>query len=644
MQNREEHNSTKQKRSYQRGDFQAWKHLDGDENAIREAEKLGLRCLVLVQSHDIYIEDDRFLKELVRRMIETVVTPGIPLSRIVYLATKHDEPVLDDPEDESSESKIIGKRTAVHIKIVDYVLGLGLTIGLSFDGATYQRSVLYQQYVNKIYGFRDPSDGAPCGIHVEDSTLLTSEEDTESGAKICTNRQFKKRIEENVHIEFSHGEIQNRNDVILYMMNYGIITYCSETTISVYSHEQNDSFSFKGGIFSLNSFEAHQQESNLLRKELGFPMAEPEPEQTNTIQEIEEFILNQAVSQEIRSRNDLIRQLSQSSDIIYVSKYKIIIQIKNEQKQYNLYGGLFSRDGLENFIRESGRQHTPESGDRITDGATDILRDHRIAERHQFHDAFHQSSTTELFRKLKTLYQAGKARFRTRFKKAERRLLNSLEASFKAHGLPDLDTLGFGVFFDPAPFPNFPEPPQGHCGPCNIPPVPIKDRIKDDSNAQGSRKERGSTSSSRSKLQAAANTDRRTDQALHKIPRRETLWLHPPRLERANNSNSKIKENNESKNDDRPSDWRSHLEGLLGLTSMFSGLKEQLERFRSRINEATRRRRRLTRDAELILRFVSGIKVETEQSIRVTNRHNQVPRFKDRKVGEKDRRFGKDIT
>ena len=149
MQPRVEHNKIKQQVAYHRADYQAWHHLDGEVEIVKEAERLGLRCIVMTVSFNIYIQDHDFLKSLVRTYIQIVIAPGISLERLTYLATIHDEAVRNqglfgsvDPEGE-----IIGKRTSFHVKILDYILDMGNTLGMSIYGPAYFRSLIFDNII-----------------------------------------------------------------------------------------------------------------------------------------------------------------------------------------------------------------------------------------------------------------------------------------------------------------------------------------------------------------------------------------------------------------------------------------------------------------------------------------------------------------
>lgn len=674
MQGRQEHNKAKQQTSYQRGDFQAWMHVDGNAWLIQQAEKLKLRCITIVDSHDIYIQDNSFLRQQVRLKIAIVLAPGIPIDRIVYVATKHDEPVYGPVHDESDQPKIIGKRTAVHIKILDYVLGLGLTMGLSFDGATYQRSIIFQQYVNMKYGFRDPSKGAACEIYAQDSSALSLEEETGDGVLLGYRYQLKKRIEENVLVEFELGDIQSRNDVIRYLMEYGTITYCSETAVSLYNEDHNDRFRFKGGVFSLNSFDAHLTKADIHRSELGFPLTEPEPQHSFPIQEIEQAILDALTAQNIKSRNDLLCLLMKFSNVIYLSQHQIIIKTNNEQKQYNLYGGLFSEDGLQDYLRESRQQDSPKGRNSSAEDPSDILRSHRITERDQFHDAFRPASAQELLGKLKTLYEAGKTRLRTRFEKAERRLLKNIETAFNSHGLPGLDTLGFSDLFDSAPFPNFPDAPRGHCGPCNVAPVPRNElQATDRPTEEQELPQRRASPSCKNDKQRTGRTseaEHRHDpnkQPIKRSSKQEpTARSNPVELdgfrEEVSERNGKQRHGdthdrrleipsriptgeikNGKQTHDHASDSTSNLKALLGLIPLLSGIKDTYIRIKSALDEARARRRRIRENAQQIERKLGELSLHGGRSTNDLQTGNAKPRHTNRETRENGRSTKKGV-
>lgn len=618
MQIRVEHNQVKQRCAYQRADYQAWKHLDGEVEIIKEAERMGLRSLVIVISFEEYVEDLDFLKALVRCFIRVVPAPGIRLTRLMYLATIHDEPVREvieiEPENPKEKAKIIGKRTAIHIEIPDYILGLGLTLGMSIHGGTYLRSLLFQQYANAKYGFRDPSDRVASSSHFEDETTLRKVEETYDGSKISRNRQFKKRVEENVLIEVEDLRINSRNDLIEYLMDYGPITYCNESQVTIFNKEQASRFAFKGGIFALKSHAEPIYGLHEEQPELSTQNNECDARSRDSAEGIDSTILNQFRINPVRSQDDLLKCLMNFSTIIYLSKHQIIIQPHHDARQFNLYGGIFSEDGLKYFLRDCGQTNSTKTGKALEDDTQNIFRYHSISERNQLHDGYHPSTAAELREKLERLYESGKTHFRTRFENAECRLRNNLETLFDSRGLPSLDTFGLNNHFNPVPFPDFPAKPTGHCGYCDVPPIPRKDIPKDNPAEQEQRTPgagagqgiRNDPSRARSEEESGSrpgSMDKLPEQVSSKYTRKSQGRPDNGGLEI---SKTTIKESNEHDNKINRAD---DSKGLQRLIQLLSRLTNSLKETRQRIAELRKRKQRIAAIArEIELRAKSYAK------------------------------------
>jgi hypothetical protein len=619
MQIRVERNQLKQRCAYQRADYQAWKHLDGEVEIIKEAERMGLRSLVIVISFEEYIEDLKFLKTLLRCYLQVVPAPGIGLTRLTYLATVHDEPVREvleiEPENPKEEAKIIGKRTAIHIQIPDYILGLGLTLGMSIHGETYLRSLLFQQYANAKYGFRDPSYRVASSSHFEDETTLLEVEETDDGSKISRRFDFKKRIEENVQIEVEVASIQSRNDLIEYLLEYGPITYCNESQVTMFNKEQASRFAFKGGIFALKS---HAEPIHGLpeeQPELSTQNNECDVQSSNSVEGIESTILDQFRINPVRAQNDLLKCLMNFSTIIYLSKHQIIIQPHHDTRQFNLYGGIFSEDGLKYYLQECGRTNSTKTGSALGDDTQNIFRYHSISERKQFHDGYHPSTAEELREKLETLYKSGKTHFRTRFENAECRLRNNLEALFDSRGLPSLDTFGLNNHFNPVPFPDFPAKPTGLCGYCDVPPIPRKDISKNNSTDQ---EQRTSGTGTGQGIQNHPNRTRSEEESgsrpgsMDKLPEHVSSKYTRKSQARPDNrgleiSKTTIKEYNERH--DSTINRAGDIKGLQRLIQWLSRLRKNISQTRKRVTELRKRKQRIAAIArEIELRAKSYAK------------------------------------
>lgn len=676
MQARVEHNKIKQQVAYHRADYQAWHHLDGQVEIIEEAERLGLRCLVISISFDINIEDQNFLKWCTRRLIQTAIVPGLPLERLAHVATVHDEVVRDtglfgftDPQ-----GSIVGKRTSIHVKLLDYDLATGNTLGLSVYGASYYRILIFQQYVNLKYGFLDPSE-KPAGLmHIRDFTPIMQTEETEDGTKIESRQEFKKRIEENVFIEATLSGIESRNDLILYLMGYGTITTCSENHVTIYSPDQDTRFKFKGGIFALNAYPpastASPKKGDIGETEL----------QSLLSATMRAMIEGQLEADKLLYRNDIIETLMTFSTIIYASKYQIIIQPDHEKSQYNLRGGIFSEEGLKLAVQTLGRQNTPKTQEAIKKATENILRDHKIKKRSQLHDGFAPSSESDLREKLETLYTSGYANLKKRLRKAEKRMYDDFQALLHNRRLTGVASFDISTLFDPAPFPEFPRPPRGHSGPSDIPPVPRKELQQDQGVAglqfetrggpstggrhdsggprENSKAEQGPGSGSRHDPQRSAKNSKAEQgapQSSSDDPRSESEdsriknhWdskVTPVEVVKAPDAQSQLNRNQRQSNskkehnnhDHHIHDIQNNLAGLCQLASLFSKIAGKLQHLRDFIEEIRKRRQRELDRAQKIERESGKLRRSIEEFHRSILANVGTPRPSHTKTRERDR-------
>jgi len=608
MQGRFEKARGKQSSNYHRASYQAWHHGGGSEEIIKLAEKEGLQAIVMTLSFSEFIEDHSFLKGIAKLQIQIVIALGMSLSRLAYLITIHDEPVRDAKE------LITGKRTALHIKVLDYDIITGRTLGLSRSRSCTIRSLLFQNYINKHYGFSSPNDQTESYCYVEDQVNLRVAESFYDGTVFNRRYDLKKRIEANALVEITLGEIQNRNDLIGYLMDYGPVTSCTEHSITILNEETEERFKLKGGIFSLNGFDAHVWAANKRRSVVGFKNLEETVADNFTIKQIEDSVLKELRLGRVNDRDTLLKDLMKTSTLIYVSRNQIIIKPNHENRQYRLRDGVFSKKGLEKVIQQSRSSNSPQSRKPNRGFPEDLLELHRITPRNGIYQKFDSRDPNSLRQTLEMFYRAGQERLVDRLQNVQKRAIKSLETTFQVRRHPNLVAPDFNDLFSPAPFPQFPESPKGHCGPCSVAPIPFRDRV------EGHRKEEktgsiefGPPESRRVDSKSATRETRahvKTDPSGGRSPKtiqpasemeqiskeslQEGKWPvrspYSKRMDAISNSqtNQLI---NEQENDNRTYYSPEDLSSLLGLARLFSTITNSCRRARECFDRIRKRKR-----------------------------------------------------
>lgn len=653
MQGGFEKSTGKKSSNYLRAIYQAWSHGGGSEEIIILAEKEGLHAIVMILSFSEFIEDHFFLERIAKLQIQIVIAPGMPLSRLAFLITIHDEPVRDAKE------RITGKRTALHIKVLDYDIITGLTLGLSRSRSCTIRSLLFQNYINKMYGFSSPSDQTESYCYVEDQANLRVAESFYDGTTLKGRYDLKKRIEANALIEIELGGIQNRNDLISYLMGYGPVTNCTEFSITILNEETEERFKLKGGIFSLNGFDAHLWAANKRRSVVGFENLKETVADKFSIKQIEEFALKELRSGRVNDRDTLLKAIMKTSTLIYVSRYQIIIKPHNENRQYRLRDGAFSKKGLDEIIQQSRSANSKEGRKPSGCFPEDLLEHHRITPRDEIYQKFDARDPGALRRTLEVFYQTGQKRIMDRLKKAEKRVLKNLETTLQVHGHSDLDATSFNDLFSPAPFPEFPKSPEGHCGPCSVPPVPFRDRVKGDSREDeqssvelGPRPSRkydqrtpGSETTAHVKTEHSRKRSRKSIQPgskMEKIPtgsfqenKRPVRSPDNPGMDTfSKNQTNQLK--NEKTIINRTRNSSGHLKRVLAIAQLFPGFADTCRRARECFDRIRKRKREAAEIADRIKSTTEAVNRNNRERTKALRRDFKTPQQPDQQAREND--------